>query len=154
MLKLKNIKYKIGITLIILIFFSFLINIVGCEKKEKGTPPELVKQESIVQKDTIPKIIGVWKGKFDKRDFTLTIIKQDSTSFEGETVIKYREQINQKVTGYIDTTNLEITMKDILHSRYAGTYKGNISKEWETITGKFTVKVDGKKFDFNLKRVK
>jgi len=135
------------ISAVVLIAVTFL-NFSGCDKKTE--PPKEEKPTEII-KDTIPDITGVWRGKFEKRDFTLTVTSQDGNNFQGKTVIKYREQINQEILGTFDVKNLEITMKDSLHSRYAGSYKGKISEDWKTITGKFTVKVDGNKFDFNLK---
>ena len=156
----RKIKYNAMKAFIVFIFGLFLLNTNGCKKEDKSIKvesPEIteeMKKGPDIKEDIIPQLVGTWKGKFDKREFILTITKQDSVNFEGESVIKYREQINQKISGTLDVNNSEITMKDLLHSRYAGTYNGKYSADWETITGKFTVKVDGNKFDFNLTRVK
>ncbi len=133
-----------------------MINMGGCKKKTEPVieekPTEIVKEETtaVETPDIFSDIKGVWKGKFDLRDFTLTITSQEGNSFTGKTVINYREQIRQDVSGTINMETSEVTIKDLLHSRYAGTYKGKISEDRKTISGKFTVTVDGNKFDFNL----
>jgi hypothetical protein len=45
-----------------------------------------------------------------------------------------------------------MNMTDQLHSRYEGSYSGKLSKDLNIYSGTFTMKVDGKKFSFNLKK--
>jgi hypothetical protein len=47
---------------------------------------------------------------------------------------------------------MEVSMKDLLHSRYAGTYKGKISEDLNKLSGTFTQNVEKTKFSFNLKK--
>ena len=110
--------------------------------------------EATVEKDEVVSLLGAWKGKFDGRQTTFKITSQEGNTFKGKITINYRQQINQEVEGSFDTETLEFSMEDLLHSRYAGTYKGKLNKEYTNVSGTFTVKADGKKYKFNLTRTK
>ena len=97
-------------------------------------------------------LVGTWKGKFDGRKTFLVITNQDGNNFEGKISISYREAINQEVKGSFDSETNKMSMVDQLHSRFAGKYDGIISEDKSTFSGVFTVKVDGKKFNFNLSK--
>ena len=139
----------------------------GCEKKTEKIeqPKEEVKTEEVTPdtssgikepvsevKITIPDIKGTWTGVFDKRATTLKITEQTDSSFSGKITIEYREVINQEVKGSFSPTTLKMTMTDQLHSRYQGSYSGNLSKELNNYSGTFTMKLDGSKFSFNLNK--
>lgn len=139
----------------------------GCEKKTEKIeqPKEEVKTEEVMPdtssgikepvtevKITIPDIKGTWTGTFDKRATTLTITEQTDSSFSGKITIEYREVINQEVKGTFSPTTLKMNMTDQLHSRYQGSYSGKLSKELNSYSGTFTMKLDGSKFSFNLNK--
>lgn len=97
-------------------------------------------------------LVGTWSGKFDGRKTVLTITNQDGNDFNGKITINYRDVIKQEVKGVLDPLTNTITMQDQLHSRYSGSYKGKLSNDNIVYSGVFTMKVDGKKFNFNLKK--
>lgn len=156
----RRIFFKIFFAIIII----FAINIfLACEKKIEQK--EEVKSESISEDTTsvvsepvveepitIPDLKGKWTGVFDSRSTTLNIAEQTDSSFSGKISINYRQVINQEVKGSFSPTTLKMNMNDQLHSRYEGSYSGKLSKDFSTYSGTFTMKVDGKKFSFNLKK--
>ena len=139
----------------------------GCEKKvektdqpkEKittdGVTPDTtvdVKDPVIEEKISIPDIKGTWTGIFDGKSTTLNITEQNDSNFSGKISISYREAINQDIKGSFSPTTLKMTMTDQLHSRYQGSYAGNLSKDLNSFSGTFTMKVDGSKFSFNFNK--
>jgi hypothetical protein len=168
---MSKIKFASMITLFITIAFLFA---AGCgeQKKEEaqtGDEPNTIKsdtsmsetssdpssdKEPVVEEPVvnIPDLKGTWTGKFDSRSTTLKITEQDSVSFKGSITINYREVINQQVSGTLDVEKKTFTMKDLLHSRYAGNYSGKLSEDLNNITGSFTSRVDKNTFTFNLNR--
>jgi hypothetical protein len=146
---------------LVILLCAYLTNFFGC-KKEAEKPEEKPAQQTqvttpaettkIVEKPKIvyPDLIGKWTGVFDKRASTLTITKQDTTEFSGKITINYREVINQEISGKLDLLKKEVKMKDLLHSRYAGTYVGKLSDDMNTMQGTFTQNVEKTKFNFNL----
>ena len=153
-----------------LAFFSIVLLIMltlfsACEKKVEDVK-EKVKEEvkptteeiKTKGKDvteakvefSVPDIKGTWVGKFDNRKTKLIITEQNGNSFKGEITINYRNVIKQKVEGSINPKTKKIKMKDLLHSRYQGTYEGTLSEDMKKFEGTFTMKVDGKKFGFSL----
>lgn len=131
----------------------------GCGQKQEEkpadtapkteTPAPIVEQPNI---DTVKQatIEGTWLGKFDSRPATLTITSFAGSKFTGKIVIEYRTVINQNVEGEFNLDTKKFTMKDLLHSRYQGKYTGNISENMQTMTGTFTMDLDGKKMSFNF----
>ncbi|NWF88807.1 MAG: hypothetical protein HXY50_05005 [Ignavibacteriaceae bacterium] len=152
-----------------LMLISFLLQ-TGCEQRkteeasipkdtvqvkvEEPAPVDTVSKDSLkvveVPEVVIPELIGKWTGTFDKRSTTLRITEQDGKSFKGAITINYREVINQQVSGTINEETLEVSMKDLLHSRYAGTYKAKLSQDLKKLSGTFTQNVDKTKFSFSL----
>jgi hypothetical protein len=156
-------------------FFTIIIISVsliyfGCEKKageskqtEDGVKSENVSTDTsssvpsenepaVDNKIQIPDIKGTWTGTFDKRATTLKITEQTDSSFSGKITINYREVLDQDVKGTFSPTTLKMNMIDQLHSRYQGSYSGNLSKELNNYSGTFTMKLDGSKFSFNLNK--
>jgi hypothetical protein len=144
-----------------------VISYFGCEKKvEKtdqpkeeistdGVTPDTtaeIKDPVIEEKIIIPDIKGTWTGIFDGKSTTLNITEQTNSSFSGKISISYREAINQDIKGSFSPTTLKMTMTDQLHSRYQGSYAGNLSKDLNSFSGTFTLKVDGSKFSFNFNK--
>ena len=125
-------------------------------KVEEPAPVDtLVKDTTTLAKEpavVIPDLKGKWTGTFDKRTTALRITEQDGNSFKGAITINYREVINQQVSGTINEKTMEVTMKDLLHSRYAGTYKGKVSEDMKILSGTFTQNVEKTKFSFSLKK--
>ena len=120
----------------------------GCEKKteENGT------KENPKTEIEIPDITGKWSGVFDGKTTVLDITEQTDSNFSGKVNISYRQAINQEVKGTFSPSTLKMTMTDQLHSRYQGSYAGNLSKDLNNFSGTFTMKVDGSKFSFNLNK--
>lgn len=172
MLDLINRRYKRTYLIKSLLFsfslFSFLV-LTGCEQKkpeEVAVPKDTVQvkleepaQVDTLAKDTttmkepevvIPDLKGKWSGTLDQRATTLRITEQDGKTFKGAITINYREVINQQVSGSIDEKTMEVKMKDLLHSRYAGSYKAKLSEDMKKLFGTFTQNVEKSKFNFNL----
>ncbi len=153
-----------------LVFFSvvLLFTVVlfsACEKKveevkEKAKEEVKSATEEIKSKAkdiaeakvefSVPDLKGTWTGKFDNRKTKLVITEQNGNAFKGEITINYRNVIKQKVEGSVNPKTKKIKMKDLLHSRYQGTYEGTLSADSKKFEGTFTMKVDGKKFGFSL----
>lgn len=124
-------------------------------KVEEPTTVDTLKKDTTTIKEpevVIPDLTGKWSGTFDQRTTTLRITEQDGNAFKGAITINYREVINQQVSGTINEKTMEIIMKDLLHSRYAGSYKGKLSEDMKIISGTFTQNVEKTKFSFNLKK--
>lgn len=152
--------------IITLFLFAIILFAAGCgeQKKEEPKVEDEKKSETIEQPKAeeptivetpavvIPDLKGTWTGKFDSRATTLKITEQDSVSFKGTITINYREVINQQVSGKIDVEKNTLTMKDLLHSRYAGSYSASLSEDMSTLSGTFTQNVEKTKFTFNLKK--
>jgi len=159
---------------VVLIFLTAIV-LSGCESKTEKTeqqkePVKDVKTEKVVpetqeketiseqtppveeKKVSIPDIKGTYSGTFDQRPTVLEITAQTDSSFSGKITINYRQVINQDVKGSFSPATLKISMKDQLHSRYQGKYKGTISKDGKNISGTFTMDLDGKQFSFNLNK--
>ena len=157
----KHLLIKISFTGLILI--TLLVQ-TGCEKKTEQ-PKEETKTEEVTadtsskisppaveEEISIPDLKGTWTGIFDKHETTLTITDQTDSSFSGKISISYRQAINQEVKGSFSPSTMKMTMTDQLHSRYEGRYDGKLSTDLKKFSGTFTMKVDGKKFSFNLKK--
>lgn len=174
MLDILNRKFN-GISKFQSLLFSFallaLLVLTSCEQKkpeevsvlkdtvqvkaDKAVPADTLLKDTTTVKEpevVIPDLKGKWTGTFDQRATTLRITEQDGNSFKGAITINYREVINQQVSGTLNEETMEITMKDLLHSRYAGTYKGKLSEDMKKFSGTFTQNVDKTKFSFNLKK--
>lgn len=165
-------KLKSKSILLTSLLFLFVLIITSCEqKKPKEEVPQKdtsqVKSEEPLLTDTtmvdtvaaikepelaVPDLKGKWIGTFDQRSTTLRITEQDGNSFKGSITINYREVINQQVSGTINEKTREVIMKDLLHSRYAGSYRGKLSEDMKTLSGTFTQNVEKTRFSFNLKK--
>lgn len=143
--------------------------VIGCEKKTETNPEEKVEttiEKPVVEtpvekvdsvkpeapKIVIPDMLGTWSGTFDSRACTLKITKQDSTAFSGSITINYREVVNQSVSGSINVEKNTVSMRDLIHSRYQGTYSGKLSADLKNLSGTFTITVDKKNLSFNLNK--
>ena len=140
----------------VMTFFLF----IGCEKKEvpketlktttETTSQPAVEQPKVEEKKAVLDLIGTYTGKLDSRATTLKITEQTDTTFTGSITINYRETINQKISGKFDQGKMVVTMKDMLHSRYAGTYSAKLSEDGKKLSGTFTQNVEKTKYPFNL----
>jgi len=163
------IQHKLFNQLFTGLIFIAVIAFIGCEKKteqqqgevkSENVSPDTISSvstpevgEPVVEETvTIPDVTGTWTGTFDKRATTLKITEQTDSSFSGKITINYREVINQEVKGNISPASMKISMKDQLHSRYQGKYKGKLSEDGKTFSGTFTMDLDGKQFAFNLNK--
>jgi hypothetical protein len=153
-----------------ILIFSLMLLVTGCQEQKKETPQtetgRQLQKDSAVSKEQakpdsglakeqakpIPDITGTWTGKFDNHSTVLKITEQDSLNFKGFITINYREVINQQVSGKFDPEKKTLTMKDLLHSRYQGTYSAKLSDDLQSFTGTFTMTVDKSKLNFNLKK--
>jgi hypothetical protein len=156
---------KQALKLFVLFILTFAILFTGCNKKEEKQTEEKPKTEMTsnanannpaeqpapeVQKPAIADLRGTYTGVFDKRPTTLIITEQTEKTFKGKITINYREVINQEVTGEFDPDTKKVTMKDMLHSRYAGTYSAKLSDDLTKLTGTFTMNVDKTNLSFSL----
>jgi hypothetical protein len=90
------------------------------------------------QAEPLPDITGIWTGKLEYHSSVLKITEQDSLNFKGNITTNFREVINQQVSGKFDPVNKTLTMKDLLHSRYQGTYSAKLSDDLKSFEGTFT----------------
>lgn len=97
-------------------------------------------------------LVGTWSGKFDGRKTVLKISNQDGNTFEGKITINYRDVINQDLKGSFNPETNTLNMEDQLHSRFAGKYNGKLSEDKSVYSGQFAMKLNGTKFNFNLKK--
>jgi hypothetical protein len=124
-------------------------------KVEEPAPVDTIRKDTTTVKKSvviIPELKGKWSGTFDQRATTLRITEQDGNSFKGTITINYREVINQQVSGTVNEKTMEVSMKDLLHSRYAGSYKGKLTKDMKEFSGTFTQNVEKTRFGFSLKK--
>ena len=123
------------------------------ERLEKvANDEEKSAEKNLKEKLSFDFLKGEWSGKFDGRKTVMVINDVEGNTFSGKITINYRNVINQEVKGSYDAEKNSITMEDQLHSRFKGKYDGKLSDDKKTFSGIFTMKVDGKKFDFNLKK--
>lgn len=106
--------------------------------------------DAVDEQDSIPDLTGTYTGTFDQRPTTLRITEQNEEEFKGAITINYREVINQDVSGKINYEKNTFSMKDLLHSRFRGTYEGTVSEDGRNLSGTFTMDLDNSKFKFNL----
>jgi len=150
---LKNLTGK----LILVLAAAIIIFAAGCgEKKET---PQIEEEATVdttemidtttVEEVTIPDITGTWTGKLDAHASTLRITEQDSLSFKGRLSTKFREEINQEVSGKFNPDDRTLTMTDLLHSRYQGTYYAKLNEDLTSMSGTFTMKLDNSNLSFN-----
>jgi len=156
--------------LLVSFFIVGCLLISGCSDKEQsskkeeiiGTTEKPQIQKEVVQNDTnkvqaenknvVPDFKGSWRGKFDSRDATLSIVEQNGNSFKGNITVNYRNVSKQEVEGTIDTVTNNVFMKDMLHSRAKGVYSAKLSDDLKSMEGIFTMNLDGKKLKFNLNK--
>jgi len=139
--------------------FSFF---AGCGKNEapketvktpaETTPQPAVEQPKVEEKKAVLDLKGTYTGTLDSRATTLKITEQTDSTFTGSITINYREAVNQKISGKLDQEKMMLTMKDMLHSRYAGTYSAKVSEEGKKLSGTFTQTVDKTKSSFSLNK--
>lgn len=124
-------------------------------KVEEPAPVDTLKKDTTTVKKpevVIPDLKGKWSGTLDQRATTLRITEQDGNSIKGAITINYREVINQQVSGTVNVKSMEVSLRDLLHSRYAGTYKGKLSEDLKKFSGTFTQNVEKTRFNFSLKK--
>jgi PBP1b-binding outer membrane lipoprotein LpoB len=154
-----NIKKSSIMVFSALALFSFVFLASGCEKKVEE--PKQVEQPVVPQVDTpkvveeqsVPDLVGTWKGTFDKRACTLKITTQEGLEFEGSITVNYRDVKNQKIKGSFDTEKLTFKMSDQIRNREAGTYYGKFNEDLSIMNGSFSVTADEVKraISFQLK---
>ncbi len=154
-------------TLFLAGLLSVSFALTGCQKKQEEPKPAAAPVQTAPAVDSAAikaqaakeaaekaaketNLVGTWKGELDSRATTLKITEQKDNEFKGSIVVNYREQTNQKISGKINPETKEVTMKDLLHARTAGTYKGKLSEDGKKLTGTFTVTADKITVKFNL----
>jgi PBP1b-binding outer membrane lipoprotein LpoB len=138
-----NIKKSSIIVVSALALFSFVFLANGCEKKvEEPKQVEQPVDTPIVVEQSVPDLVGTWKGTFDKRACTLKITDQEGLSFEGSITVNYRDAKNQKIKGSFDTEKLTFKMSDQIRNREAGSYSGKFNEDLSVMRGSFTVSAD------------
>lgn len=158
--------FKVRTVTITLFSLFILLSFAGCEKKNETVPEggQDTTAAETTQVDTqqqaqaeipevkYPDLKGTWTGKLYNRQATLNIKEQDSTTFKGNLTVFFRENINQTVTGEIDPKTLEIKMRDQVHNRAMGTYRGKLSSDSTTLSGTFTMNSDKSSHSFNFNK--
>lgn len=146
---------------------GFSLSFMGCEKKQEEVKPAPVVTQTAPAVDTAAikaqalkeaaekaakasTMLGVWKGEFDNHAATLKITEQKENEFNGTIVVNLKEQINQKISGKVNPDTKEVTMKDMIKVRSAGTYSGKLSEDGKKMSGTFTLTADGIKVKFSL----
>lgn len=160
-----SVKQSVKLFSFIILIFAILS--VGCGKKEEKKTEEKPKTEMTKNAETnkpaeqpkpeqntpaIADLKGTYTGVFDNRPTTLVITEQTEKAFKGKITINYREVINQEISGEFNPETKSVTMKDMIHSRYAGKYSGKLSEDLTKLSGTFSMNVDGTKLNFNLSK--
>ncbi|MGA9292609.1 MAG: hypothetical protein WBV81_08445 [Ignavibacteriaceae bacterium] len=154
-------KNKELFSLVFILFISLFL-ITGCGKKEENgevkkpsanepAAVDTANKATEAPKDTIPDITGNWKGTFDQRSATMSVIKQTGKDFSAIMTINYRQPLTKTVNGTIDPENKTVSMEDLNASRFAGQYNGQLLDDGKLIKGNFIMKADGKSYGFNFK---
>jgi len=151
--------------LIYLSLFSISMIINGCEKKEEPKIEQSNQQNADTSKtgasiDTASNTVteepadikGSYKGTFDSRSSTLKITELDGNKFKGSVSTMYREALNQQISGEFNPQTMEFSMKDQLHSRFQGKYFGKFSADLTSLSGTFTMNLNGSKYSFSYKK--
>ncbi|MDP2304215.1 MAG: hypothetical protein Q8N03_17535 [Ignavibacteria bacterium] len=149
-----NIKKSSIIVVSALALFSFVFLANGCEKKvEEPKQVEQPVDTPIVVEQSVPDLVGTWKGTFDKRACTLKITDQEGLEFEGSITVNYRDVKSKKIKGSFDTEKLTFKMSDQIRNREAGSYSGKFNEDLSVMRGSFTVSADEVKraISFELK---
>ena len=165
-------KYSILIVSITLLALVF----TGCGKKseEEQKPAQQAEKQQVTEKaeqppetadesaskeaerpeeaktPVTPDLVGKWTGTLDGRSTTLTITEQNGLNFKGKITINYRNPVNQQVEGSFKVETGDLTMKDIIHTRYQGTYRASLVDDFNKMSGTFTQIVDKKSAVFTV----
>lgn len=166
--KLKGGGIMLKVRTITITLFSLIIlfSSTGCEKKTETVPEggQDTTAAETTQADTqqqaqaerpqviFPDMKGTWTGKLYNREAILNINEQDSTTFKGKLTVYFRENINQTISGEIDPKTLEVRMRDQVHNRAMGTYRGKLSNDSTTLSGTFTMNADKSTHNFNFNK--
>jgi predicted small lipoprotein YifL len=154
-----NYKKHLFPGLIAVLFAVFILT--GCEQKretpEEGTqtPVDTATQQTPQTTDTvvkeaeeIPNLTGEWTGEFGDRKMTLNIVSQDSSTFAGETVVRWDSPLTEKVTGEVNFDTREMKIKETAGKRSNGTYTGTITADMKNFRGTWTD--NGKRRTYNV----
>jgi PBP1b-binding outer membrane lipoprotein LpoB len=155
-----NFKKSSMIVFSALALLSFVFLNFGCDKKAEE--PKQVEQPVVpvpqvdttkVEEQSVPDLVGTWKGTFDKRACTLKITNQEGLDFEGSITVNYRDVKSQKIKGSFDVEKLTFKMSDQIRNREAGTYSGKFNEDLSVMNGGFSVTADEVKraISFQLK---
>jgi PBP1b-binding outer membrane lipoprotein LpoB len=87
------------------------------------------------QEKQIPQLVGTWSGTLFSHPSTLIIKTQNGNEFTGSIVTKTRQETKQNISGKFDPQTLDISMRDLLHSRFMGNYTGKLSADGHTMQG-------------------
>jgi hypothetical protein len=144
------------------LFFAGAVVFIGtgCGNGERETPEtgdqkdkaERTDTTALTKKESIPDVTGVWRGELDDHASTLRITEQNGLTFKGRISTKFRQEINQEVSGELNPDERTVTMKDMLHSRYKGRYSAKLSEDMDSMKGTFTMEVDNSKLSFNYNK--
>ena len=153
---------------IFILIFAVLILSAGCQKKAeqpegekpskdttKMVTPEKPKVDTTAKADTTkmyPDLTGKWTGTFDKRSTTFNITEQNGENFKGSMTIAYKQPLNKDISGKIKSGGLQLTMRDLTHSRFMGNYSGKISNDGNKISGTFTMNADKSSYSFTFSK--
>jgi hypothetical protein len=152
---------------LLLLIFSLVVLSSGCEKKAEKPEGEKTssdttsmvgseksKKDTTVMADTTkmyPDLTGTWTGKFDSRATTFKITEQTKDSFKGHMIISYKKPLDKDISGNINL-KMQITMKDLTHSRFMGKYSGTLSSDGKKMSGGFTMNADNSKYNFTFSK--
>ena len=152
---------------IVVLLFAIVLLSGGCQKKAEQPEGEKAKKDTTnmvtpqqseadttAMADTTqkyPDLTGTWKGTFDKRPTTFYITEQTGENFKGNMTIPYKKPLKKEISGSLKS-GMQISMKDLTHSRFMGTYSGNISDDGSKISGTFTMNSDNSKYDFTFSK--
>lgn len=141
-----NYKKNLFSGLIAVLFAAFILT--GCEQKretpEEGTqtPGDTTTQQTpqttepvVKEAKEIPNLTGEWTGEFGNRKMTLKIVSQDSSTFAGETVVRWDAPKMENVTGKVNFDTREMTIKETAGTRNNGNYTGTVSADMKKFTG-------------------
>lgn len=149
----------------VIILFSLVLIISGCQKKTEQPTGETKKDTSHVvtpqQPDTTakadttkkyPDLTGTWTGSFQAHNATLKISDQTGENFKASLNVAYREPMQKTISGTIKPETNKVNMRDVVKTRYEASYVADLTKDGKQLSGTAHFKVDGKDVNFTFKK--
>jgi len=160
-------KQKNLLKYFIVLLFSSIVFLGGCEKKTEDTEKpagdtlspdttltDTTKTDTTKVDTTITNLQGIWRGTLTERSTTFNIRDFSDNKIKGTISIQSRGVITKDVEGTFVPETRTVRLSDVTRSRDMGRYSGTISEDGTTLSGTFTTNADGRTSSFNFKKAK